>query len=211
MSLCGGRAMPAGERERRASERTLRSSQNRPIAVSAGDRGGQTVRSKIMFELGSTLREARVRRGIELAQVAAETRIRTRYLQALEDERFELLPGSAYAKGFLRAYSDYLGLDGQLFVDEYNARCDANGTPPAPHQLELRPGPLRRYGVGTNPGARRARCKFCAKRRRSRTRPRCPRRRAIRTRPTIRPAPRRPWCPDGESGRLRSRWRARGW
>ncbi len=80
-----------------------------------------------MFELGSTLREARVRRGIELAQVAAETRIRTRYLQALEDERFELLPGSAYAKGFLRAYADYLGLDGQLFVDEYSARFNPNG------------------------------------------------------------------------------------
>ena len=100
-----------------------------------------------MFELGSTLREARVRRGIELAQVAAKTRIRTRYLQALEDERFELLPGSAYAKGFLRAYADYLGLDGQLFVDEYNARFDADGAPPTPHQLELRPWPLRRYGV----------------------------------------------------------------
>jgi len=100
-----------------------------------------------MFELGSSLREARVRRGIELAQVAAETRIRTRYLQALEDERFELLPGSVYAKGFLRAYADYLGLDGQLFVDEYNARFNANGAPPAPQQLELRPSPLRRYGV----------------------------------------------------------------
>ena len=64
-----------------------------------------------MFELGSSLREARVRRGVELAQVAAETRIRTRYLQALEDERFELLPGSVYGKGFLRAYADYLGLN----------------------------------------------------------------------------------------------------
>jgi hypothetical protein len=100
-----------------------------------------------MFELGSSLREARVRRGIELAHVAAETRIRTRYLQALEDERFELLPGSAYAKGFLRAYADYLGLDSQLFVDEYNARFNANGAPPVPRQLELRPWPLRRYAV----------------------------------------------------------------
>src|SRR6266566_7880998 len=100
-----------------------------------------------MFELGSSLRDTRVRRGIELAQVAAETRIRTRYLQALEDERFELLPGSAYAKGFLRAYADYLGLDGQLFVDEYNARFNADGAPPAHQQLELRPWPLRRYAV----------------------------------------------------------------
>jgi cytoskeleton protein RodZ len=100
-----------------------------------------------MFELGSSLRDARVRRGIELAQVAAETQIRTRYLRALEDERFELLPGSVYAKGFLRAYADYLGLESQLFVDEYNARFSADETPPAPPQLELRPRPLRRYGI----------------------------------------------------------------
>jgi cytoskeletal protein RodZ len=64
-----------------------------------------------MFRLGSSLRQARVHRGIELAQVATETRIRTRYLQALEEERFELLPGSVYAKGFLRAYADCLGLE----------------------------------------------------------------------------------------------------
>jgi Helix-turn-helix domain/RodZ C-terminal domain len=100
-----------------------------------------------MFELGSSLRDARVRRGIELAQVAAQTQIRTRYLQALEDERFELLPGSVYAKGFLRAYADYLGLESQLFVDEYNARFSADDTPPAPAQLKLRPRPLRRYGI----------------------------------------------------------------
>ena len=100
-----------------------------------------------MFALGSSLRDVRVRRGIELAQVAAETQIRTRYLQALEDERFELLPGSVYAKGFLRAYADYLGLESQLFVDEYNARFSAEETPPAPPQLKLRPRPLRRYGI----------------------------------------------------------------
>lgn|SRR5512133_403567 len=100
-----------------------------------------------MFEFGNSLREARVRRGVELAQVAAETRIRTRYLQALEDERFELLPGSVYAKGFLRAYADYLGLDSQLFVDEYSARFSAEETPPPPPQLELRPRPLRSYGI----------------------------------------------------------------
>jgi cytoskeleton protein RodZ len=101
----------------------------------------------IMFELGSSLREARIRRGIELAQVAAETQVRTRYLQALEDERFELLPGAVYAKGFLRAYADFLDLESQLFVDEYNARFSADETPPAPPQLKLRPRPLRRYGI----------------------------------------------------------------
>jgi cytoskeleton protein RodZ len=102
-----------------------------------------------MFELGSSLREARVRRGVELAQVGAEPRIRTRYLQALEDERFELLPGSVYAKGFLRAYADYLGLDGELFVDEYNARFSAEETPPPPPQLKLRPRTLRSYAVAS--------------------------------------------------------------
>jgi cytoskeletal protein RodZ len=103
--------------------------------MSAGDPGGQTVPSRIMFEFGSSLREARVRRGIELAQVAAETRIRRRYLQALEEERFELRPGSVYAKGFLRAYADYLGLESQLFrrrvQRSLQRRGESAGTSPA--------------------------------------------------------------------------------
>ena len=48
----------------------------------------------------------------ELRQVEAETAIRTRYINALEDERFDILPGPTYTKGFLRAYAEYLGLDG---------------------------------------------------------------------------------------------------
>jgi cytoskeleton protein RodZ len=97
-----------------------------------------------VFELGSSLREARVRRELTLADVAEETRIRQRYLQAMEDERFELLPGPVYAKGFLRAYADYLGLDSQLFVDEYNVRFAEEEPLPAPAQLELRARPRRR-------------------------------------------------------------------
>jgi hypothetical protein len=97
-----------------------------------------------VFELGSSLREARVRRELTLGDVAEETRIRSRYLQAMEDERFELLPGPVYAKGFLRAYADYLGLDSQLFVDEYNARFAEEEPLPAPRQLELRTRPRRR-------------------------------------------------------------------
>src|SRR5581483_11136056 len=50
------------------------------------------------------------------------TKIRAKYLRALEDEAFEALPGPTYVKGFLRTYADYLGLDGQLYVDEYNVR-----------------------------------------------------------------------------------------
>jgi cytoskeleton protein RodZ len=75
-----------------------------------------------VLEIGSSLREVRIRRGVELAQVEADTHIRTRYLKALEDERFDLLPGEAYARGFLRTYADYLELDAELFVDEYKAR-----------------------------------------------------------------------------------------
>ena len=75
-----------------------------------------------MFEIGSSLHEARLRRGFELADVERDTRIRGRYLMALEEERFDDLPGPAYAKGFLRTYADYLGLDSQRFVDEYNSR-----------------------------------------------------------------------------------------
>jgi hypothetical protein len=75
-----------------------------------------------LFEIGNSLREARVRRGVELAQAEQATKIRTKYLRALEEERFELLPSETYVKGFLRTYADYLGLDGQLYVDEYNSR-----------------------------------------------------------------------------------------
>ena len=75
-----------------------------------------------MFEIGGSLREARLKRGLTAADVQKAIRIRDRYLQALEEERWEVLPGDAYVKGFLRTYADYLGLDGNLYVDEYNNR-----------------------------------------------------------------------------------------
>ena len=75
-----------------------------------------------MFEIGNSLREARLRRDIDFADAEHGTKIRGKYLRALEDERFELLPSHTYIKGFLRSYADYLGLDGQLYVDEYNSR-----------------------------------------------------------------------------------------
>jgi cytoskeletal protein RodZ len=75
-----------------------------------------------VFEIGNSLREARSRRGIDFAQAEQGTKIRGKYLRALEDERFELLPAQTYVKGFLRTYAEYLGLDGQLYVDEFNSR-----------------------------------------------------------------------------------------
>jgi cytoskeletal protein RodZ len=51
--------------------------------------------------------------------------IRARYLTALEEERWELLPGEAYAQGFLRTYAEFLGLNSDVYVDEYEARIAA--------------------------------------------------------------------------------------
>ncbi|HEY8639097.1 MAG TPA: helix-turn-helix domain-containing protein, partial [Solirubrobacterales bacterium] len=75
-----------------------------------------------MFEIGISLREARLRQHLELPEVEQATKIRGKYLRALEEEQFEVLPAQTYVKGFLRAYADYLGLDGQLYVAEFNSR-----------------------------------------------------------------------------------------
>src|ERR1043166_9449446 len=90
-----------------------------------------------MFEIGSSLREARERQGLEFPQVEAATKIRGKYLRALEDEHFDQLPAETYVKGFLRTYAEYLGLDGQLYVDEYNSRYVAteDEQPVRPRQL----------------------------------------------------------------------------
>ncbi len=94
-----------------------------------------------MFEIGNSLREARLRQGYELPRVEADTKIRAKYLRALEEERFEVLPGETYVKGFLRTYSEYLGLDGQLYVDEFNSRFtreEESLAPPRPRKQPAR-------------------------------------------------------------------------
>jgi hypothetical protein len=78
-----------------------------------------------VFEIGNSLREARLRQGLEIPRIETDTKIRGKYLRALEEEQFELLPGDTYVKGFLRTYADYLGLDGQLYLDEFNSRFAA--------------------------------------------------------------------------------------
>jgi cytoskeleton protein RodZ len=75
-----------------------------------------------VFDIGSSLREARVRQELDFPVLEERTKIRPKYLRALEDERFDLLPAPTYVKGFLRSYAEALGLDGQPFVDEYNSR-----------------------------------------------------------------------------------------
>ncbi|HEX8752068.1 MAG TPA: helix-turn-helix transcriptional regulator [Solirubrobacterales bacterium] len=69
--------------------------------------------------VGATLREVRTRRKIDLESVEAAIKIRVRYLRAIENEEWELLPGDAYARGFVRTYANFLGLDGTRLADEY--------------------------------------------------------------------------------------------
>jgi cytoskeleton protein RodZ len=83
-----------------------------------------------MFEIGTSLREARLRQGLDFPQLESATKIRGKYLRALEDEQFEQLPAQTYVKGFLRTYADELGLDGQLYVDEFNSRYGAGEDEP---------------------------------------------------------------------------------
>jgi hypothetical protein len=90
-------------------------------------------------EVGATLREARTARGAELSEVEAATKIRRRYLNAIENEAWDVLPGPAYAAGFVRAYADYLGLDGARMA----AECPLQPSPPLPGD-ETRRGPRRR-------------------------------------------------------------------
>jgi hypothetical protein len=94
-----------------------------------------------VFEIGNSLREARLRKELDFPELEQGTKIRAKYLRALEDEAFETLPGPTYVKGFLRTYSEYLGLDGQLYVDEYNVRY---GSGDEVLERRVRPGPAPR-------------------------------------------------------------------
>ncbi len=85
-----------------------------------------------MLEIGSSLREARGRRGLDLAEVEAATLIRGRYIEALEHEQFELLPLGSYRRSFLREYAEFLGLDGDTYTQEYDLRlASAEPEPPS--------------------------------------------------------------------------------
>jgi helix-turn-helix protein len=75
--------------------------------------------------VGKTLRAARLARGIELAEVEAATRIRARFLRAIEAEEWEDLPGEAYARGFIRTYAAYLGLDGNPLAEQHRREVGA--------------------------------------------------------------------------------------
>ena len=90
-------------------------------------------------EIGRSLQQAREARGLTLEAIEGKTKIRARYLAALEDERFGELPGEAYARGFLRTYADHLGLDGHELLALYRARSRAQ------EEAAVVPRPQRPY------------------------------------------------------------------
>ncbi|MBJ7329494.1 MAG: helix-turn-helix domain-containing protein [Solirubrobacteraceae bacterium] len=75
-----------------------------------------------MAEIGETLRDARMRARIDISEIEAQTKIRAKYLRAIENEEWDLLPGPTYVKSFLRTYAEALGLDARMLVEEYKLR-----------------------------------------------------------------------------------------
>jgi Helix-turn-helix domain len=84
-----------------------------------------------MADIGTTLRETRIRDKIDITAVEQATKIRAKYLRALENEEWAVLPGPTYVKSFLRTYAEFLGLDAHMIVEEYRARYER------PEELEV--------------------------------------------------------------------------
>ena len=89
------------------------------------------------MRIGEVLKQARARAGLDIRAVEEQTKIRVKYLRALEDEEWDALPSAAYAKGFLRTYAQLLGLDGEALADAYRRQVERGRTDP---HLPRRPG-----------------------------------------------------------------------
>ncbi len=103
--------------------------------------------------IGDTLKEARRRAGMDIKEAEERTKIRARYLRALEAEDWEALPAPAYVRGFLRTYGQILGVDGERLADEYRRNHEASEQAPAGAASE----PLlseRRRPPGSRPPSR---------------------------------------------------------
>jgi hypothetical protein len=96
-----------------------------------------------VFEIGNSLRTARERQGLGYPEIELATKIRAKYIRALEEEDFTAIPGDAYIRGFLRTYADYLGLDGDVYVDEYGSRFITSWRDELPPRPEKRRVPRR--------------------------------------------------------------------
>jgi cytoskeletal protein RodZ len=95
-------------------------------------------------QVGQALREARTERGIELSEIERATKIRVKFLRAMEDDRWEELPAPAYARSFLATYAEYLDLDAPALVNELKSSYGEGDRPePIPSGV-VRPGQLTR-------------------------------------------------------------------
>src|SRR5256714_7793200 len=98
-----------------------------------------------MPEIGQSLREARMRARIDVSEIEGKTKIRAKYLRALENEEWGLLPGPTFVKSFLRTYAQALGLDAKALVEEYRLHHESPGEPPLEPIVS---GPRRERGPG---------------------------------------------------------------
>jgi cytoskeletal protein RodZ len=101
-----------------------------------------------MQPIGERLREARMRQGVDLTEVEVATKIRAKYLRAMENDEFSMLPGTTYVKSFLRTYAEYLGLDAQLLVEEFRAQHEPRGENEIPTFAPPTRPPRERRSVG---------------------------------------------------------------
>jgi helix-turn-helix protein/uncharacterized protein DUF4115 len=84
-----------------------------------------------MTPVGQVLKDARMQQGTDLGEVERVTKIRVKFLRAMEEEHWDELPAPVYARGFLSTYADYLGLDGAPLVEEYR-RTEGDEPEPIP-------------------------------------------------------------------------------
>src|SRR2546427_10125893 len=89
------------------------------------------VLSADMANLGASFKKARESKGISLERIAAETRISTRFLLAIENEEFNLLPGGIFNRGFVRTYAEKVGLDPDQSVADYERLVQIHEPPEA--------------------------------------------------------------------------------
>jgi cytoskeleton protein RodZ len=120
--------MPTSSPWVRARDSPLAATEPRtPIYAGSGQYGGMPPDEQ---SIGSVLKEERQRQGLDIRAIEDRTKIRTKYLRALENEDWHVLPGPAYVRGFLRAYAETLGLDADALVDEYRSRVEGEESQP---------------------------------------------------------------------------------
>lgn len=98
--------------------------------------------------IGAILREARNRRKLDLSEVEGAIKIRMRYLLAMENEEWDVLPGGTYTRGFIRTYASFLGLDGDRLAEDFRNAADADRAPGGEPILPVRAGAGRHWVPG---------------------------------------------------------------